>query len=369
MSSKKIVGTIATVLLLIGGGLGVYKIYQQNAIPVSNFEAFTRDIASVNESLQEQIVSIPQDLADELDATRIYFMLTNKAKNHDDQYTQSFAFENGSLSAAVPKDQDSRDLYYNFSLNTEKGVFFAIPQELRNTDEAISSQQLLYSFEVKDTAGVAFPAVEQAELRDGSRIANKQNPSISNSGEILFVGWEPDRVPQIEQADSWSIYKVRDGEAEFLTNGFMPKWISDTEFVYIKNDGLHIASGDLSTDRVLSSSAGPVLSNNRIDVSDDGTRIAWMQPNNSEIVIFEKNSDSFEEKAVLPGKGFWVAFSPSGNYAALQTIDPQAGGTEEHPGAKIEFYDISTNSKVPQLEIDLDAFDQLGMFMTDWIKK
>jgi hypothetical protein len=66
-------------------------------------------------------------------------------------------------------------------------------------------------------------------------------------------------------------------------------------------------------------------------------------------------------------KGYWVAFSPSGEYMALQTINSEATGAEANPQAKIEFYDMNTYAKVPELEIDLDAFDQQGMFMNDWV--
>jgi hypothetical protein len=350
---------------LLWGAVSKKEVQQPVPVPPSDFEVSNELINNVNKAVQDQLARLPQSLSEELRSSRLYFMLTRKGLDHNDQLTQSYVFENGAFSVPEEKENDAGDLYYSFSPNGAYGVLSELPAALR---DARGEQAKIRTFAATSLMS-AFPAMSATMLADSSTLARKQHPSISNTGEVLFVAWDGEGVPTVQKAEEWSIYKISGGKSEFLTKGFMPKWISDDSFVYLKNDGLYLSSIDLSEDTKIASSKGELYSNSRIDVSADGTAIAWMQPDVTQVSVFELQDAGFVEKAPISLKGYWVAFSPSGNYLALQTINKTANGTEANPNAKIEFYDLTTMAKVPQLEINLDAFEQQSMFMTEWVKK
>ena len=64
-----------------------------------------------------------------------------------------------------------------------------------------------------------------------------------------------------------------------------------------------------------------------------------------------------------------MTFSPSGKYLAAQTISESATGMEADPQAKIEFFDTETKMKISELEIALSDFNQLFMFINDWVTR
>jgi hypothetical protein len=331
---------------------------------VFNTSTFKQNIKIVNNALEVQLKKIPEELAIELASTRLYFMLSTK----EIVSVQSFVFENGAFSAAEIDDQE--DLFYSYSSDGSKAVFFALPQERRTIPKDWGAQAGLYG---ADTRGenAAFPEIVNASLLDATNVQYKQHPDVSNTGEVLFLGWNGGYMPTVENANDWSIYKVVDRKAEFLTSGFMPKWVNDTEFVYLKHDGLYLSDAAMmSPRRIATSSEAVVRSNNRFDISDDGKLLVWTQPELSQALIYEIQDDkSLILKATLPVKAFWTLFSPSSNYLALETIAPTATGREDMPQAKVEFYDMRSFEKVPELEIDFDIFDQKNMYMTDWVLK
>jgi hypothetical protein len=194
---------------------------------------------------------------------------------------------------------------------------------------------------------------------------------VSNAGEVLFIGWEHEGVPNIESAESWSIYKVINGKAEFLTHGFMPKWLNNEEFIFLRNDGLYVANKDMSAMRKIGESdQSPVLSNNRFDISDDGTKLVWSKPYLAQVVVYSMQSDaSLVLGKTINAKAFWTLFSPSSNYLIIQTIDRNAKGDEDNPQSGVEFYDMKTFQKITEVEINFEAFNQMYMFISDWVAK
>lgn len=330
-----------------------------------NSKMLQQHISEVNEIVGEQLAAAPQALVDELAATRLYFILTIK----DAVNIQSFVFENNAFS--TPETNDEEDLFYSYSSDGTKAAFFAMPEEKRSLPRDWGAQAELY---VADTSGPnnpAFPDLGSATMVDATNVQYKQHPDVSNAGEVLFIGWDGQGGLDVLASEEWDIYKAVNGKASFLTNGFMPKWLNDDEFVFLKNDGLYLAKSDMSNvRRIATSSEAIVYNNNRFDISDDGTMLAWTQPQLSQIVIYAINDDgSLTYAQTLSSKAYWALFSPSGTYLAVETIAPHASGREDSPQAKIEFFDLKTSQKVPELVIDFDRFDQKNMYFTDWVLK
>lgn len=361
------VGVIAYLLKNTLGSVNTNTVPQeqvQQEPAFSDFDTATELVADLNNEVSRQWQALPQTLAEELAGSSLYFMLTNKGENHEDLLTQAYVFKDGRFSAPETKKEDLGDLYYSFSANGAYGVFTLLEAEKRNLPN-VGAEVRTFDYTSMDNA--SFPMLTETELADASVITRKINPSVSNTGEVLFVGWQKERIPLIEPAEDWTIFKVVNKGAQPLFDGFMPKWVSDTEFVYLANDGMHLGMFDGTSEKLVAPSDGKVFSNNRLDVSSDGTMVAWMQPDSDQIKIYVREGDTFVETAILPDKGYWVAFSPSGKYLAIQTIDVAATGEENNPGAKVEFYDLDTFAKVKELIVNLDAFDQQSMFMTDWV--
>lgn len=366
-SKSSLLGIVVLIVLLFGVGVLSFSIFfnpKNDVQPI--VETKVTPIEEVNVSLKEQIASIPKSLAQTLQATRIYLMLSEK----NEAITKSFVFEDG-----VFKEGDSSvtdGLFYSYSQDGEKMVFLGIPNNTQQDQVDWTTRAHLYSYAKSELEG-PFPDILNATLVSATDLPLKQVPVISNTGKVLFMagGYPPhtDLPPAVE---GMTIYHVVDGVSTFLTNGYMPKWISDTEFIFFKNDGIYKASEDLSTMELLIPPPveASVLVSNRMDISQNGNVIVWSQPNARRVTIFEKNTEGkFIEMQTIDAKAFWVAISPDNHYLAMQTVNLTASGEEDDPGAKIEFYDLQAFLKVPELEISLQDFNQLGMFMTDWVNK
>lgn len=362
-----IIVLVALVIYLVGHR-GGWRSDTPNSPPVPDARTFDERVEAVNESLQVQSPNIPQTLAEELDATRLYFMLAVKG----DHRVQSYVFEDGSFNKSQSTGVTKFDQYYSYSRDGNKSVFFAVPVIDDMLEDTWGAQAKLYVADTSNNDDPSFPDLADAVMIDETNIPHKQHPNVSNAGDVLFNSWEHADSPEVEKSNEWSIHIAKDGEpAKFLTNGFMPKWISDTEFLFLKNDGLYFANTDLTVLKKMATSSAPIVqSNNRFDISADGTMLAWTQPHIPQVFIYSiAGGSSLELQRSILEKSFWVLFSPSGNYLALQTIDLYAGGREENPQSKIEFYDIATFAKVPELEINFEGFDQMNMYMTDWVTK
>jgi uncharacterized protein YxeA len=261
-----------------------------------------------------------------------------------------------------------RDILYSYSPDFTKVVYFTIPPEIQTPERDWKTQARLYGYSFPEAAIGSIPMLGASTMLDDSPVPYKQLPAISNTGEVLFVGWENQWQPTVEKAEEWTIYKLVDGEVKSLTQGFMPRWISDSEFIFLKNDGLYIANSDLSAVTRLHElqQGDTVVSNERIDVSSDGKKIVWMRPRNAETSIFHVNdAGAFEKFATIPGWGFSVRFSPSGGYVAFQTL-PGDAGKDEFMTNKLMLFNIQSDKAIPELELPLDEFRSLRVLLTNW---
>ena len=323
-------------------------------------------VEKLNSEVLNQVRNVPDELAQELRSTRLYLMLRGNNQN----VTKSYVFENGAF--ATDHSQGIVDYFYSFANDGSKLTFFAVPHETEEGSGGWAENAKLFVASSTEVASTPFPLLANSMVLDESTIKYKQHPRISNAGDVLFVGWDQSWEPIVENVDDWSIYSVVDGKAQFLTNGFMPKWLNDDEFIYLKNDGLYISNKDNSeVVQLYEVPEGKIIqNNNNFDISPNGDQIAWIQPDNGQVVLFTLTEDrELIEEATFKAKGFWVTFSPSGKYLAAQTISESATGMEADPQAKIEFFDTETKMKISELEIALSDFNQLFMFINDWVTR
>jgi len=75
-----------------------------------------------------------------------------------------------------------------------------------------------------------------------------------------------------------------------------------------------------------------------------------------------------EAPAEIETNAFWPVVSPDGNFLAVQAVNWET--LSDNPQPRLEFYSLleKNNPKKLELTLDLSAFDQERMFVTDWRK-
>jgi len=209
----------------------------------------------------------------------------------------------------------------------------------------------------------------------------KAVPVVSNTGEVLYSSLpqgnpsaiDP-RFSNVTRADWWEIRHIaQNGDERILTHGTYPHWVNDTTFVYLRDDGMYQYDTDSNEEHVLIPlRAGVLSSSSMIDVSDDGSLIAWSIADQGKLYVFEAGNWERSEGAEVRTRGvientygFWPVISPNGRYIALQTVSTVYEDTLTNPQPKIEFFSTHTLQPLSK-QIDLDSFEQLQMFVTDW---
>jgi len=330
---------------------------------------FNERIQEVNTEVGSTIGNVPDALAQELRESRLYFMFSNKGGFG----TRSFVFDNNEFFPSAL--EGARDLFYTYSQGQTKLAYLVDPDPDSIKNDPQLQKVQVYLADAAETKTWPFPQHQSSTKISDSDLPVKQHLSVSDEGAVLLnADIQGHGEHGVARAEDASIYLIKDGKTEFLMNGFVPQWINEQEFVFLKNDGLYKATlGQPEVKLIMPAQAGIEIGiNNRLDVSNDGMYITWMQPQHSQMAVLILNVATQEYVpyfTVSDVKGFWSEISPSSKYIAVQTINPNLTGEEASTNAKIEFYDMETQKKVPNFEISLDKFYQLSMFMTEWVKK
>lgn len=252
--------------------------------------------------------------------------------------------------------------YQHRSSNNGEWIVFVGAVGLEGAQFDISS----IPFEVyrADMRGVTYdnfiPVLQNAERITDEAATHKQFPSVSDTGDVVYMARAVSGGASAENADSWGIYLVsREGNGPlFLTSGIHPHWIDTSRFVYIEDDGLHIFDiGEGSSKRVWSV-RGAATTDMTLDVSKDGQFIAWASPNTGEIFILRKTNtlsgaDALELHGIIPLSGWYPVISPDSRFLAVQAHTAFRDG-----GASllsVEYFDLGNLQALPAATVILDG--------------
>ncbi|HEC32630.1 MAG TPA: hypothetical protein ENI63_00010 [Candidatus Kaiserbacteria bacterium] len=197
----------------------------------------------------------------------------------------------------------------------------------------------------------------------------KIDPEWSPNGKkIAFSASGPGResvgpfVPE-----DWNVYVTNlRGMETFISKGIYPKWSPDgKKLLILKNDGLYVynRNGTGSGNKVWSVIDGKARFSMKIDVSTDGSMIAWSNAKDGVVVIIKVTSWSpFKGSIyrVLKTSSFWPTFSKDGQFLAVQEIDYNA----ENTNPRLVIYNIETMER--ETVLDLSDYKQDFMFVSDW---
>ena len=268
---------------------------------------------------------------------------------------------------------------HGFSPDATKVAFYGRESDEEDISDPYTVNQHVYTGVLNRAAASVTDIVQVSDYESFAKLT----PEISPDGFVLFSALdEPNptaidpRFADITLANEWNIFLAReDEEAVVLTEGIYPHWITASEFVFLKNDGLYrynIAEDNEA--KILILAEGEVASNSMIDVSPSGSVIVWTVPETGSMYVLrllevpETGTVEIFTHGVVENSvfAFWPAISPDEAYVALQTFDPEVNAILNDPQPRIVFYDLQTLQKLSQ-DINLNAFEQLEMYLTDWI--
>jgi len=193
-------------------------------------------------------------------------------------------------------------------------------------------------------------------------------PALSPDSQRVAFTTPPEDVSTLQYIEAWSIYVAERGKIpEWVAVGADPHWSPDGRFVlFLSEAGLRLFDTHLRMELLvwpLERADGKA--NMKIDVSDDGRKLAWSNTDNHEVVI--ASIESWEPfTAVVDQRisvdAFWPVFSPDGEWLAYEEVT--WGEFNDNP--RLVLYNIASGKMM--VVADLSAFDQQRMFMTDWIQ-
>lgn len=369
---KPLIALVALIILVASLSFAIWQ-YQEW---YSSYSIAQRDLSNpnvfveeLNKNIQNQLETIPEGLSNELSNSRIYFMLANKGS----AAVFPYVFSDGDFTMS-PHNSGLEPSYISFSPDQSKVTFFAVSKEHNdpNVRWHTKSYGYVYDTNALDNTGFLTKTLTDDRAVSIDSISLKQIPSVSNTGSVVFTGWDHDYLPAIEAADDWSIYHAYEGLTRFETNGYMAKWLDDITILFLRTDGLYSRNIETEEESLLApSTATSVYSNSRFDISDDGLTLSWSRPESSTIDIYNITPDkTLTKRGGLSVRSFWNSISPSGKYLAVEAIRPNSIGNESDGGdPKIVFFDLSSLRQVPGIEFSMEAFESSYIYLTDWATK
>lgn len=196
-----------------------------------------------------------------------------------------------------------------------------------------------------------------------------RGPSVGDHGGVLYAA--PAKGNN-ELNFNWEIHYAAQNADMVVAYGLNPKWVSPSEFVYATKAGIRIHNLTAGTDDVVDVLIGgdgkpfPVQLNMTIGVSRDGKQIAFTNPEEYTVYLFNRDGDRFVLRKSFRAHGFWPTFSPDGKILALQTVK-EISQIKKNPDPVLNFYDIeSENPSALEKNIDLGAYRNEVLFINDW---
>ena len=215
------------------------------------------------------------------------------------------------------------------------------------------------------------------KVQDAERITEssgivQQFPSVSNVGDVLYITHVTEAENQAlftSKAESWDIRLVSHrGEERFLTKGIHPKWVDDSRFVFLKNDGLYLYDLAGGSGQKIWDMRGTATMRMSLDVSDDGQYVAWASPESGRVLILRAlnwGTNSLTLKGALTTTlGMYAVFSPDSRFVAVQRPEP-TDETLKNWMSVINIFDIETLTEASP-PLPFVGSDPNVIYLTDW---
>lgn len=203
-----------------------------------------------------------------------------------------------------------------------------------------------------------------------SRTFLKRHPELSPDGKQVAFMAKPGLSVNATSTDpdDWSVYVTDlEGREKRLGSGAYPQWSPDSKkLIFLRSDGLHLYDLEKRTEaKVWGMTNGPAVLRMGIDVSRDGSLLAWSAPKDHKVFLAKISSwDQFQieiYKTIDNIFAFWPIFSPDSRYLAM-IIGDENGKSVLNPYAAICHIEDLKVQKV----LDLSDYFTSSMTLTDW---
>lgn len=268
---------------------------------------------------------------------------------------------------------------YEYNIQTDTLQKFFAPEDkvvvTARAKEKDSSVTLLSTFFTGITAQSPQIASydknsQEFKVLTHTSLSLKRHPSWSKTLRVLvYDGKEGNIIKDASSGtpEEFNVYlQGEDDKERKVTKGAYPALTPDgTAVVVLRNDGLHmvdLTSG--ATEKIWGFvDQGVAVLQQQFTISPLGKYIAWTDPSRGRISIMEISSWApfqGQLKYALETPAFWPVFSPDEEYLAFEEVD--LADPPQKP--RLVFFNLATLQK--RTLFDLDSFDQLKMFLTDW---
>lgn len=193
----------------------------------------------------------------------------------------------------------------------------------------------------------------------------KRSPVWSPDGTKIVFQAKTDSYGGDPDPSKWFVYiaDVLTGKDRFLTDGVNPLFIPDGRLLVLKNDGLYVIDPSSGVgEKIWKVEGGDASANMKLDVSRDGKFIAWSVPYEGKLLIIKVSSwkpFQGEVSRELATTGFWPVFSPDAKMIAFEEVDT---GSVSNP--RLVLFNVKSGKKT--VILDLSAYDQESMYVSDW---
>ncbi len=199
----------------------------------------------------------------------------------------------------------------------------------------------------------------------------KRHPELTPDGkQVAFMAKQSlSDTATSSEPDSWSIYITDlNGSEKLIGPGVYPQWSPDgKKILALRSSGLYLYDLEKPANNttVWGTLGGPAVMRMSIDVSRDGSWLAWSVPKDRRVLLAKISSwEPFEAKTyktIDNVLAFWPVFSPDAKYVAVIT-----GEEKDNQVANPYVAAYNTENLKSQKVLDLDPFFIHSMTLTDW---
>ena len=311
------------------------------------------------------------------------------------QYTDHFARDtkqdtdavrqpaNGSIVLSLAEEGGAlRFDLYEFDV-AERDLFYLLtpPERTQVTEAAYDATKGQIAFLEAPAIEGEVPQINIFEFATDSLIPVTENGAVAKrdinwattADDVIVYNALTETQDGELPASSWIIAAVSETDEWALIEGMSPVVTGDTkeDIFFLGNDGLYKTTlGGEEVTSIMPSPYGEVAFSDSIEVSLDGTQIAWLnvvEEGSGTLYLYTLNEEQTEATLVREVETFAedMVFSPDGTELALK-VSVQSNTDENDWADAIYLYDIAENTT----EI-LDIFDDFAfgtLMLSEWVE-
>lgn len=283
-----------------------------------------------------------------------------------------FPAREGLLLLNLAEGESTAAYFYTFDVSKKKLSRISLDAGFTPSVSPASRRIIAGADNTRAPGGVYI--LDPENVTEGQLFAKKKDrlpsfPQLSpDETKVAFV------EPPINEDDyfkpsNWILYVAdKGGEPRIFAKGLDPHWSPNgKEVLYVGDGGLRLVNIETGIDRdVWKLQGGGASARMKLDVSDDGTKLAWTNPVHGAIIVAQIDSWlPFSAKTILeiPVHAFWPTFSPDGAKLAYEEVLDWGEGAKK---ARLVIYNLLSQTAKPVK--DLFEFNQHAMFMSDWVE-